>query len=636
MSTLAVDTYGAGYTGAADSDPLWAEGTAFDPGTNTQPASAEEVIADDTLSIAKDYVNAEVSNRERLVRAILGDAVDGMALQDLISVEDVLKSALNEGLAAHGPQAPEFHLVSNDMSEGEALSEGVEGAFITPEASGTKGGVILLSRDLLADPERLGEVALEELGEALAVSLESEGILQELGLEIAEGDVGERISSTIQEERIEQDTWEVSDSDVTTVNWGDEEIENVAAADTDFARDAAEIIEIFDSGTIGNDKDGVVTIAEVQDKAPSLVPLFTAVMRLYSGGDGKLSQSDLQTALSEEFLMAMGKPDEAGDAVPLYLWEGDFPAERFTELFSAMEDGDVTFAEFRDVMAYMVGANRLTPVSVEMLRDVYTVASMGAATNGTEGNPSAEMIVSALADDFAFTDLLDNEAINVDNLLTAMFGEDSSVSEVHIDDFPEEISAELHVMFEMYAGPDEQVITRDELQAAANTGMISWILYEDGSGGMINMDLTAARGAYLADALEPSLGGSAVDKHSFARAFGGLVSADGFASLSDSSKNAINGLFDKAQAIANESPDYQEGKNVDVRFADLEEALADNELVLGMLSGKAEVFVNALPEPASGYGIDDFMVDGTYYLYGNTVGVTVTEWIFDAGKSIFD
>ena len=92
--------------------------------------------------------------------------------------------------------------------------------------------MILLSRELLDDPERLGEVALEELGESLTVHLQEDGILEDYGVQVAEGDVGARISSTIQQEVIEGGNWVANEEeDFTIVTIGDDEFTALAATE---------------------------------------------------------------------------------------------------------------------------------------------------------------------------------------------------------------------------------------------------------------------------------------------------------------------------------------------------------------------------------------------------------------------
>ena len=69
--------------------------------------------------------------------------------------------------------------------------DNVYAAFVSPEESNTEGGIIILSETLMQPGEegRLADLAMEELGEALGVYAASE----EIGMTVAEGDVGARM-----------------------------------------------------------------------------------------------------------------------------------------------------------------------------------------------------------------------------------------------------------------------------------------------------------------------------------------------------------------------------------------------------------------------------------------------------------
>lgn len=330
MSSTIANGYGTGYTAPADSDPIWAHGTGFDPDLNTQVLTGEAAIQADTLDIAQNYVNADTANRERLVRAILGDAATKVAIDDLVAIETLIQNTLNEAFVKDSAHAPVFKVVDHgdvdqtDLPEGADdtfLSEGVEGAFITPEESGTDGGIILLSRDLLADPERLGEVALEELGEALVVHVQKDDTWDfvaekyegddDVDFDVEDGDVGARIASTIQEERIEKHTWDDSDSDLTSVMWMGSKTDAIAAEAGDETKTDEQLAEEW--GTSALDVQWARSVAASMLGAPWTATSFPDVenwdlaVAAY-GIDGEMLEIQMAHALADEFVL----PAETG------------------------------------------------------------------------------------------------------------------------------------------------------------------------------------------------------------------------------------------------------------------------------------------------------------------------------------
>lgn len=221
--------YGQGYTAPADSTPVWADETVFDLELGTQVDDNETALGNDTFAIAQSYLDTDGLNVQKIVRAILDDGVFKLSQTELLNIENMVAEAIKKSSNSDF-EPPVFKLVGHEENPDDEpfLEEGVDGAFLKTDDK----NMILLSRELLDDPERLGEVALEELGESLTVHLQEDGILEDYGVQVAEGDVGARISSTIQQEVIEGGNWVANEEeDFTIVTIGDDEFTALAATE---------------------------------------------------------------------------------------------------------------------------------------------------------------------------------------------------------------------------------------------------------------------------------------------------------------------------------------------------------------------------------------------------------------------
>lgn len=215
------------FQGGAWDSPSWMQATP----AGTDAAEEIKEIAFDT---AGDFISADNTNIQTLVEAILGDAVSGIAADELLQIEITVKNAINQSVQS-SYIAPDFKVVGHesDADRGDTwLQDGIEGAFVSEEDFETEngGGTVLLSNTLLDDADAMNGVALEELGESIASFLTAEGTLDELGVEIAPGDVGARFSATVTGDEIPESTWEASADDTTTVTIdGEDGIAAVAA-----------------------------------------------------------------------------------------------------------------------------------------------------------------------------------------------------------------------------------------------------------------------------------------------------------------------------------------------------------------------------------------------------------------------
>lgn len=167
--------------------------------------------AEDAIEVSKDIVSdMAAANDEDFVEALFEfppDA-DTDAADDMVELMSVLSVMFDDSEA--GFEMPEIMIVPNgdieEATSGDLLPEGVLGAYVTADASDTEGGVIMLSDTLREDGNTGGillegtdrvltlqDVATEELGEAVAVFAQEYIEDNELDLEVAEGDVGNRI-----------------------------------------------------------------------------------------------------------------------------------------------------------------------------------------------------------------------------------------------------------------------------------------------------------------------------------------------------------------------------------------------------------------------------------------------------------
>lgn len=241
-----------------------------DGASNARAAAAVAVdAAGDTL--------AEMTGDER--RAILAEALDGMTTMERAEtgdpelMDEVLDSIANmsKGPEAEGFVKPRVVIASHgdplELADSEdpagpkhVLDDDILGAYVPPDADGNPpGGTILLSNTLSSTPAEgelsLEDVALEELGEAVAEYAFSQGIraadgprsvVNDEGETVAAGDAGARILVARDGEALTDDHFVADpENDLTNVLLGNNLEENVAA-----------------NGTLAVDPDFMMTVAE--------------------------------------------------------------------------------------------------------------------------------------------------------------------------------------------------------------------------------------------------------------------------------------------------------------------------------------------------------------------------------------
>lgn len=189
--------------------------------SGTTPKTAAEAKAD-TFARAKDFVDANPNDLDPLIEAVIGeDAVKTLTANELMQIEQLIRDAVNRS-SMSDYVSPDFKMVgyeSDSPIDADWLPDNVPGAFVTEDARPTArgGGTVMLWNQLWKSPEDFAAVSLEEFGESLSVFLDGSDLFEDLQIEVADGDVGARISAVMRGKQIAAADWTASPSDTTEV-----------------------------------------------------------------------------------------------------------------------------------------------------------------------------------------------------------------------------------------------------------------------------------------------------------------------------------------------------------------------------------------------------------------------------------
>lgn len=341
--------------------------------------------------------------------------------------------------------------------------------------------------------------------------------------------------------------------------------------------------QVFMDEYNGN-KDELLTVDEVPDEWKDEI---ASVIKLYAFGKGGLKVEDLEAANAEDVIRSPSA--EYG----LYSPE-NVPLERLVSYLDEFGP-DIDFAQFRVAITDVSGHNMLSDDSIQLLEEIYDGAVNALSVMGPKVDtvtvPALKMSMESLQ--FNLGQVSNDESINPDNLISSMVGEDRE--QVNISEFPQSIFAEVYTMFRLFGSdPDNEVITVDELQNAANAGVLSWELPSaEGESGQLFIDLHNANANHIIDGLDLLLPEEDFGKDEFVEKFGTFVRKGGAETLSENSMHVIRAIYDKAYAMS-------ERTDGNVSFDDIALALSDGEIYLYGSDSGVQVSIGTDPEEDSG------------------------------------
>ncbi|MEP3294901.1 MAG: MJ1477/TM1410 family putative glycoside hydrolase [Pseudoruegeria sp.] len=208
-------------------------------------------------------------NTDAIGDAIFNDLQKLRTADELNAIEQIIRAVVD------GDATPNVELASNgdihSTDQGNMLPPNVLGAFVPGENG--EPGTILISSSLLDDPRKLASVMLEEVGEAIGDQAKTEG------LELAPGDVGDRIEKVVSTDELDSSDFVVTDGGLDVQSG-----ENLDA-NTDYDEQA-----VLFNGVITDAK----TATETSTTSATSIPLL---YQLQNASFTSLSNTDFQVAV---------------------------------------------------------------------------------------------------------------------------------------------------------------------------------------------------------------------------------------------------------------------------------------------------------------------------------------------------